>query len=107
MCAWRARAAGRGFCLRASYGRGGPPAGAAVASAAPAWLVCPGGAARTRPAPAAPPRALRSTAEVCLARTCPGDGYLLHPAAMDACMQLGPAAGAAQAAADERAQPLH
>ena len=77
-----------------------------MTSAAPAWLACPGGAARTRPAPAAPPRALRSTAEVCLAQTCPGDGYLMHPAAMDACMQLGPAAGAAQAAADERAQTL-
>lgn len=104
--AWRARAAGRGFCLRESYGRGGPPAGAAAACTAPAWLACPGGAARARPAPAALTRALRSTAEVCLARTCPGDCYLLHPAAMDACMQLGPAAGAAQAAADKRAQTL-
>lgn len=47
------------------------------------------------------PQPLRSMAAISTAQQLPGDGYLLHPAITDACMQLGPMAGVAQAAAPD------
>lgn len=48
------------------------------------------------PHQASVPQPLRSAARISLAPQHPGDGYHLHPAVTDACMQLGPMAGAAK-----------
>lgn len=56
---------------------------------------------------AATPQPLRSMAAISTAQQLPGDGYLLHPAVTDACMQLGPMAGIAQAAASPGSETLN
>ena len=87
--------------MRAQHGRAGTPAAVRgpVPPAAPHARIC-STLLTNAPLQAIVQQPLRSTARISGAPQRPGDGYLLHPAITDACMQLGPMAGAAQAAAE-------
>ena len=91
--------------MRAQHSRMAPAAAHAPAPPAAPHGLASSSLLSTLPQQASAPQPLRSAARISLAPQHPGDGYQLHPAVTDACMQLGPMAGAAQAAAD--AKPLN
>ena len=90
------------MCMCAQYSRMAPAAAHAPVPPAAPHAFTGSSLLTILPQQASALQPLRSAARISLAPQHPGDSYLLHPAITDACMQLGPMAGAMQAAADAK-----